>query len=318
MLKNSRHYFSALLLALSLVASTASYGDDTEIYFDTNSNQTTAPLVMFYIEYTPNLASQVCPDPNATVQPVITADNLDTECSQIAPLRTYMAANDLDDGKIDQFEITRTALKRVLAGLGGLKIGLLMAHDNGNCSGGPLSDDDAKRCSQGGYILQGFTPVEKPSTTFNAKTATPAQLAAELSLASQATKKALFAKLDLLPSPQGGFSHENQNKEIYFELFRYLTGQGVYNGFNGGADFNTDRPGAKVFYNLGDLTQPPGGAFSTYNCATGFTCDTTTIANGTARFVVTDSKTKGLWDGDFAPIGKQYMSTTPFKWDTSV
>ncbi len=310
MSKNIRPLLSALLLAVTLGASGASHADDTEIYFDPPESLDQAPLVFFYIEYTPNLASTICTG--------VTIDNIATSCPAIASIQTYMAANDLADGTIDQFELTRASLKRVLAGLGGLKISLLMAHDNlANCDGGPLTTAEAALCSQGGYILQGLTYIEDPSDTFNAATATAAQLAAELALADQTAKKTLFAKLDALPSPQGGFSHENQNKEIYFELFRYLTGQGVYNGRNGGADYNTS---TQVSYNLGDYNDlNPAGAMNTYNCALGFTCDATSVANGTARFEKSGNNVKGYYDGDFAPLANPlYMSTLPLKWDETI
>jgi hypothetical protein len=50
-------------------------------------------------------------------------------------------------------------------------------------------------------------------------------------------KVALFNKLNAIPDPLGVVSHEYQGKELYFELFRYLTGQGVYNGHLGYTDF---------------------------------------------------------------------------------
>ena len=36
-------------------------------------------------------------------------------------------------------------------------------------------------------------------------------------------------------------SHSYQGKELYFELFRYLTGQEIYNGHNGWVDYFTDK-----------------------------------------------------------------------------
>ena len=40
-----------------------------------------------------------------------------------------------------------------------------------------------------------------------------------------------------MPVPQGNLSHSYQGKELFFEFYRYLTGQGVYNGHVGFTDF---------------------------------------------------------------------------------
>ena len=51
-----------------------------------------------------------------------------------------------------------------------------------------------------------------------------------------------MTKLDAIPDPQGNVSHTFQGKELYFELFRYLSGQDVYNGHLGYTDFgDTDK-----------------------------------------------------------------------------
>jgi type IV pilus assembly protein PilY1 len=56
--------------------------------------------------------------------------------------------------------------------------------------------------------------------------------------------------LDSMPMPGGNVSHSYQGKELFFEFFRYLTGQGVYNAHNGSTDFGT-----KNTYNL-DVDYP--------------------------------------------------------------
>lgn len=298
--------FTTLFCAALLLASGGVRADDTEIYFQPTSDLGADPMVYFYIEYTPNMGSTVCAG--------VTVATIDTTCAAVAPIKTYLAANDLSatDSVIDQFELTRAALKRVLIGLGEIKVGLLMAHnDLTTCAGGPSAD--GATCSQGGYILKGLTLIDTPTTGFNPKTATAAQLTAELAL--QPGKKALFDKLDALRSPQGGFNHPNQNKEIYFELFRHLTGQGIYNGHNGGADFNTakndNRTGA---FNLGALSTVTPANYR-YNCATGFTCDTTL---GTGQYVYSGNS-NGKINGDMAPIDStNYISTKAFVWDSTI
>ena len=50
-----------------------------------------------------------------------------------------------------------------------------------------------------------------------------------------------------MPTPQGNQSHSYQGKELFFEFFRYLTGQTVYNAHNGYTDYATDNK-----YNLNE------------------------------------------------------------------
>jgi type IV pilus assembly protein PilY1 len=63
--------------------------------------------------------------------------------------------------------------------------------------------------------------------------------------------KARFHKiLKALPPPQGVLSHTWQGKELFFEFFRYITGQEVYNAHNGYLDFGTDRKADDPMLNL--------------------------------------------------------------------
>jgi type IV pilus assembly protein PilY1 len=285
---------SLLLCGLALmIAVSATRADDTEIYFESGA-VAGDPQVMFYIEYTPNLASTVCTG--------VTAENMATSCPAMLPVQLYLAPNDLEDGTIDLFEMVRAALKRVLAGLGGLKVGLLMPHDADNNCAGPA----ATGCSGGGYILKGLTPLAAVPASFDPTS--EAQL--DALLAADTQKKALFDKLDALRSPQGGFSHSNQLKENYFELFRYLTGQGVYNGHNGWNDYATSSA-----YNLGNWYSTPADKKGHYDCVAGFTCDTAATTDEYNYY----SSAAYQYEGDFARLPNgNYMSTALFKWDTTI
>ena len=53
-------------------------------------------------------------------------------------------------------------------------------------------------------------------------------------------KAAFHNILNSMPTPQGNLSHSYQGKELFFEFFRYLTGQGVYNAHNGFTDYGTN------------------------------------------------------------------------------
>lgn len=199
-------YFTLAMLA----ATTPSVlnADDTDIYINNTPSPESAPLVMFAIDYRPNLGSTVCN--NAT----------DADCAE----GQYFLADPETapwvptDRTFVYFDVLRLALHKVLSDVTGVKVGLMMNHDNTNNCAGP----DQTKCSNGGYIVKGFAELQEGD--------------ANGALADFTEK--LFA----LPTPQGNLAHSFQGKELYFEFFRYLTGQRVYNGHNGYTDYgDTDR-----------------------------------------------------------------------------
>ena len=100
----------------------------------------------------------------------------------------------------------------------------MMNHEHvTNCQGYPPKS----KCSNGSYVLLGFRSM-------NAGTDDPDTYQI---LGEDPDKIALFTKLDAIPTPTGNLAHPFQGKELYFEFFRYLTGQGVYNGHNGFVDY---------------------------------------------------------------------------------
>ncbi|WP_434101802.1 pilus assembly protein [Methylocaldum gracile] len=122
---------------------------------------------------------------------------------------TYLPAT----GTVSFFELLRAVLRKVTDELGpqinNVKFGIMLNHANENNCAGPTKTG----CSNGAYVLMGFN-----------------------------TDKAIFHnKLAQIPTPHGNLSHPFQGKELYFELFRYLTGQNVYNGHNGWTDYATDK-----------------------------------------------------------------------------
>ncbi len=193
-------------VALALLAATAARADDTDIYLNPSIAGVGEPLVMFALDYRSNLGSTACGG---------------NECDQLIAEGYLPPA-----GPYNFFMVLRAVLKKVLDPLSGVSIGFMMSHDD-SCTGGTTSGPTATKCSNGGYILQGFTPMQAGTDdpdTFQTTGEDPDKLA-------------LFAKLDALPDPQGNVSHTFQGKELYFELFRYLTGQDVYNGHLGFTDF---------------------------------------------------------------------------------
>jgi type IV pilus assembly protein PilY1 len=114
------------------------------------------------------------------------------------------------------FDVLRAILKKVLEPLSGVKVGLMLNHaDGAGCNG-----YGAVGCSNGGHIAMGFQLFD--------------------ALDSNGAKARFHAILKAMPIPQGAEAHKYQGKELFFEFFRYLTGQGVYNGHNGWVDYATD------------------------------------------------------------------------------
>ena len=192
---------AALAVALVAGAQAPTRADDTDLYLDPIRPAGSEPMVMFSLDYRPNLGSTACK--GGSCQTLIDEGWLPAQASY-----TF-------------FDVLRAVLKKVLDPLEGVQIGFMMNHNNQNNCAGPQTDPKKpNHCSNGGYILMGF------------KTLT--------GTAGHANKELLHQKLASLPVPQGNLSHSYQGKELFFEFFRYLTGQGVYNGFNGWTDYGTN------------------------------------------------------------------------------
>jgi type IV pilus assembly protein PilY1 len=185
-------------IALSVVASVG-LADDTDIYLNLGDGLPpgSEPMVMFSLDYRPDLASLVCQN---------------NECDALIK-EGYMSPI----GPYRLFDVLRAALRKVMDPLEGVRVGLMLNHDHvQDCAGfsAPVG------CSNGGYIAMGYE-------LFDAKD-------------SNGAKARFHSILDNIPTPLGGQSHSYQGKELYFELFRYLTGQEIYNGHNGWIDYFTD------------------------------------------------------------------------------
>ena len=318
----------AALAAIAVILPLAAPADDTDIYINPRPIPGSEPLVMISLDYRSNLGSTVCSD-------------VSSGCAAAAYFLTTSVKDDVPtSGKLVFFDVLKLAMKLVLSEISGLKLGLMLNHDqNNNCAGpqvamlepdsfeqhsptsvaysvggwmlprsvhmqkgggGSGNDDDgdgiknnkddcpstpsgdpvdgsgcslADRdgdgvsndvdncidtpnpgqedtdsdglgnacdatpgtppddtdpnppaagnfCSNGGYIARGFRTMQ-PSD------------------ADGATAEFLEI-LNAIPTPQGNLSHSYQGKELFFEFYRYLTGQGIFNGHNGGTDYATD------------------------------------------------------------------------------
>jgi type IV pilus assembly protein PilY1 len=187
---------TSLALLVSLIGTT--YADDTDVYMNPGAGLPAGsePMVMFSLDYRPNLGSTAC-----------NGNTCDTLISE-----GYMSST----GPYTFFDVLRGALRKVFDPLEGVRVGLMLNHDHkSSCNGFGRT-----KCSNGGYIPMGFELFEEND--------------------SNNSKEKFHNILDSMPTPQGTVSHSYQGKELFFELFRYLTGQGVYNAHNGFTDYGTN------------------------------------------------------------------------------
>jgi type IV pilus assembly protein PilY1 len=116
-------------------------------------------------------------------------------------------------GPYTYFDVLRAALRKVMTPLSGLKIGLMLNHNyEGGCENNVVAG-----CSNGGYIALGAELFEVGD--------------------ANGAKAAFHDFLANIPTPKGGRSHSYQGQELFFEMYRYLTGQGIWNGHVGFLDY---------------------------------------------------------------------------------
>ncbi|MDH3614393.1 MAG: PilC/PilY family type IV pilus protein [Gammaproteobacteria bacterium] len=189
-------FLTTSLAALIFIIGSAQ-ADDTDVYMNPGAGLPAGsePMVMFSLDYRPNLGSAACNG---------------GECNTLIA-EGYMSPT----GPYTFFDVLRGALRKVFDPLEGVRVGLMLNHsNNSSCEGFGRT-----KCSNGGYIAMGFDSFLQDD--------------------GNGAKARFHAILDSMPTPQGNLSHSYQGKELFFEFFRYLTGQGVYNAHNGYTDYGT-------------------------------------------------------------------------------
>lgn len=198
----------ALLSGFAIALPTQSGADDTDIYINPSRPITDQPLVMFSLDYRPNLMGAAAA---ANTEAFFTAApyNLGAE---IAALKA------INGGGLNYFDQLYLSLVAVLQNVHGVKVGLMMAHNTGNSVGYQgQNPSNSNRDSNGGAIVYGFNSLDNSGTL-------------------TAFKNKLLA-VKRMNGAANAADHSYQGAEMFFELFRYLTGQGVYNGHNGYFDY---------------------------------------------------------------------------------
>jgi type IV pilus assembly protein PilY1 len=166
---------------------------------------------------------------------------------------------------VDRYEVLRAALRVVLENLGEalrnaaagrrVEVGLMAMHADDCVGAGPQYSPDfsvypPSGCSQGAYVLKGFTDISE---------------AAELEklLVALAALPDPGRRAPWMAAPWSG--HPYRIRDVYLELFRYLSGQAVFNGFLGTRDYGSRSSGNLYHFNGGAVANdvvliPPGGS----------------------------------------------------------
>jgi len=191
---------------IALLMVSTSMSDDIDVYVGAGAASAVDTFVVFTLDVRPNvMASEVCTN---------------NECDE---LFNEVGMGDSLYGSISFFELLVASLKKVLGGINNdtVHVALMIPHNNdSNCAG---QQTGSKQCSNGAYVLSGFK-----------------------STGSTSEMDQFFRKLEAIPLKgdegiSGNWSHSYQLKELFFEMYRYITKGDVYNGLNGWTDFKTDK-----------------------------------------------------------------------------
>jgi len=138
--------------------------DDIDIYLDPAANPGAEPLVMFSLDLRANTVSSTCSDTGGTGgtgDPCeflrIVGSTYLYKDGTTGTFPAYLPAT----GSVSTFTLYNAVLRYVLDRTEGIKVGLMLNHNDGNdCAGPrPAKPTPAQKCSNGGYILSGFQAV---------------------------------------------------------------------------------------------------------------------------------------------------------------
>ena len=148
-----KHIPSAFIFLF--IVSSQAIGDDVEIYFGGGGGGGGTSLVMFTLDYRPNLGSTMCNGIDVSVP-----DSPDfTSCGWTAAFPDFNKSfepADYADGTINFLEYLRAALRHVLAdpelAAADMQFGLMLNHDHRN----GCENRVVQKCSNGAYVAMGF------------------------------------------------------------------------------------------------------------------------------------------------------------------
>ena len=254
-MNSRRRCIASFGMIAALIVASQSGADDTDIYLNQNAASTDKPMIMLSLDYRSSLGNTVCADDEDT-----TADGI---CGQLVE-EGYMDTDAIrENGNYSSLELFSAVLKKVMdhelePGVTVKDValfGFMMNHENiNNCDPG---DND---CSNGGFMLSGFRDLSVPAHYtffFNAIDSIPIPNLTWNQVANGSNQCNAYG------SNTG--EHQYQGAELFFEFFRYLTGQGIYFGHAGFDDFGTDDD---------ENMNNPLGLLAAPNSASDLTCRT--------------------------------------------
>ncbi|MGH8508936.1 MAG: pilus assembly protein [Gammaproteobacteria bacterium] len=196
-------------VAVTLLLGMSVRADDTDIYLNPNVPSGAEPLVMFSLDYRPNLTSTAA----AGAEQFFVDQGMGAD---VALLKS------ISGGNFVFFDVLILSLKLVLSDVKGVKIGLMFNHNDASAPIGYQGETppNNQKGSNGGLILRGFESLDAASL--------------------QEFLDKLIALKTLKPLSNSP-DHPYQGAELFYEFFRYLTGQKVYNGHNGWIDFEAGK-----------------------------------------------------------------------------
>lgn len=204
----SRIGVSCLLILLGIQSNIIA--DDTDIYLDANPVGAAEPMVFLTLDYRPNLGSNLCTE--------VSPKNPASACGVL--LGEAYDFLDTGPGAISLYDGMVAVFKTLFDELSGVKVSFVINHDDtctgSHSDGGP----SVTGCSNGAYILRGLKSFELGD--------------------GNGAKASMLAALEAIPLPAGNVNHPYQGKELYFEIFRYLTGQAWHNAHLGWTDYGTN------------------------------------------------------------------------------
>lgn len=220
---------AALTAALALLGTATpltapiAHADDTDLYLDPNNAVDAGlPKVLFNLDYRANLGSTQCA--NASLASCSAAVYFKTFSVVTYPyITTHLAA--IGTAKLTNFDVLKLSLYVVFIEFENFEGAFSVSHNHVNSCAGPTREVNG--CSNGAYILQGFTEMNAAGRT------------------------SFLTKLINMKDPGGALAHTFQLKEVLFEAYRYIKGWDVYNGRNGYTDWNSGASGNQN-RNVGD------------------------------------------------------------------
>ena len=232
--------------ALFITLQVPSIADDTDIYINAAPPGGAEPMVFLTLDYRPNLGSTLCTE--------VSPQDPSGQCGNL--LGDAYPNLDTGPGTVTLFDGFRAVFKTVFDELEDIQVAFMMNHDNScsgpNRGGGP----GVTGCSNGGYFLKGLKSFDSTD--------------------SNGAKADMLAALAAVPVPTGNLSHSYQGQELYFELFRYLTGQEWHNAHTGWTDFGTNSSQNLDSDNSGaawDTSIESGSTYKTpFTSSTGYEC----------------------------------------------